>query len=104
MKREIDNYFFPDWEKLPYWISFDIDRVKKREFGFTWVPEEQGLSIEFMMRFFESFLPDSVGMDFTKVNFLIFNEEQAEIDMQTVRLIIDRVVQTVHHKDSEGLS
>jgi hypothetical protein len=57
-----------------------------------------------MMKFFESFLPNSVGIDFTEVNFLISNEEQAEIDMQTVRLIIDRVVQTVHHKDSEGLS
>jgi arginase family enzyme len=104
MKREIDNYFFPDGEKSPYWISFDIDGVDKREFGSTGTPEEQGISIEFIMRFFETFLPESVGMDFTEVNFLMSDEEQAEIDMQTVRLIIEKVVQTVHHKDSEGLS
>ncbi len=51
-----------------------------------------------MMKFFEAFIPESVGMDFTEVNFLTSDEDQAEIDMLTVRLIIERLVQTVHYQ------
>jgi len=49
-----------------------------------------------MMKFLETFLPESVGMDFTEVNFLRSDEEQVEIDMLTVRLIIEKITQTVH--------
>lgn len=101
MKREIEKYFFPNGEKSPYWISFDIDGVDKREFASTGTPEEQGLSLDFIKKFFEVFLPESVGMDFTEVNFLQSDEEQAEIDMLTVRLLIEKIVQTVHHKDRQ---
>ena len=52
-----------------------------------------------MMKFLETFLPESVGMDFTEVNFLQSDEDQAEIDMLTVRLIIERIVQSVHHHE-----
>jgi hypothetical protein len=51
-----------------------------------------------MMKFLEAFLPESVGMDFTEVNFLQSDEDQAEIDMLTVRLLIEKIVQTVHHR------
>jgi hypothetical protein len=40
-------------------------------------------------------------MDFTEVNFLQSDEEQAEIDMLTVRLLIEKIVQTVHHKEKQ---
>jgi hypothetical protein len=50
-----------------------------------------------MMKFLEALIPESVGMDFTEENFLVSDEDQAEIDMLTVRLIIERIVQTVHH-------
>ncbi len=96
MKKEIDSYFFPDGQRHPYWISFDIDGVDKSEFASTGTPEAQGISLDFMMKFLETFLPESVGMDFTEVNFLRSDEEQVEIDMLTVRLIIEKITQTVH--------
>jgi hypothetical protein len=37
-------------------------------------------------------------MDFTEVNFLQSEEEEAEADMLTVRLLIEKIVQTVHHQ------
>ena len=98
MKREIEKYFFPDGQKEPYWISFDIDGVNGGEFASTGTPEAQGISLAFMMKFLEAFIPESVGMDFTEVNFLQSDEDQAEIDMLTVRLLIEKIVQTVHHR------
>lgn len=98
MKREIEKYFFPDGQKEPYWISFDIDGVDGGEFASTGTPEAQGISLSFMMKFLEAFIPDSVGMDFTEVNFLQSDEDQAEIDMLTVRLLIEKIVSTVHHR------
>ena len=99
MKKEIDSYFFPDGKRHPYWISFDIDGVDKSEFSSTGTPEGQGISLDFMMKFFEAFLPEAVGMDLTEVNFLQSDEEQVEIDMLTVRLLIEKIVQSVHKKD-----
>jgi arginase len=52
MKREIDKYFFPDGQREPYWISFDIDGVDKREFASTGTPEAHGISLDFIMKFF----------------------------------------------------
>ncbi len=54
-----------------------------------------------MMKFFETFLPEACGMDFTEVNFLQSDDDQAEIDMLTVRLIIERVVNIVHNKQKK---
>jgi arginase len=39
MKKEIDKHFFPDGQRTPYWISFDIDGVDKSEFASTGTPE-----------------------------------------------------------------
>jgi hypothetical protein len=54
-----------------------------------------------MMKFFETFLPEACGMDFTEVNFLQSDDDQAEIDMLTVRLIIERVVNIEHNKQKK---
>jgi arginase family enzyme len=68
-QEEVDRYFFPDGKREPYWVSFDIDGVDYQEFASTGTPENKGIPIDFMMKFFETFLPDSVGMDLTEVNF-----------------------------------
>jgi hypothetical protein len=55
-----------------------------------------------MMKFFETFLPEACGMDFTEVNFLQSAEDdQQQIDMLTCRLIVEKVVNIVHHKDKK---
>lgn len=101
IKKEIDKHFFANGERHPYWISFDIDGVDKSEFSSTGTPEGQGISLKFMMRFFETFLPEACGMDFTEVNFLQSEDDQQQIDMLTVRLIIEKVVNIVHHRDKK---
>ena len=101
MKKEIDKHFFPDGQRTPYWISFDIDGVDKSEFASTGTPEDKGISLKFMMKFFETFLPEACGMDFTEVNFLLSEDDQQQIDMLTVRLIVEKVVSIVHQKDKK---
>ena len=96
MKAEIERYFFPDGKKHPYWISFDIDGVDCREFASTGTPEDQGIPLDFMMKFFEAFVPEAVGMDFTEVNFELSSGAQTERDKQTVRKIIEQVAGIVH--------
>jgi arginase family enzyme len=101
IKKEIDKHFFNGGQRQPYWISFDIDGVDKSEFASTGTPEGEGISLSFMMKFFETFLPEACGMDFTEVNFLQSDNDQAEIDMLTVRLIVERVVNIVHNRDKQ---
>ena len=76
IKQKIEKYFFPDGKKVPYWISFDIDGVTHEEFRSTGTPESKGIPLSFMHRFFETFIPESLGMDFTEVNFRLSEGEQ----------------------------
>ena len=90
---------FPDGKKLPYWLSFDIDSIDQSEFKSTGTPESQGISIDFMLKFFETFIPEAVGMDFTEVNFMMTEGEQTEKDKLTVKLILDKIAEIVHTQD-----
>lgn len=97
IKQEIENYFFPDDKKnQPYWISFDIDGVTWEEFRSTGTPESKGIPIAFMMKLFETFIPEAVGMDFTEVNFRLSEGEQTEKDKHTVRLLMEKIIEVVH--------
>ncbi len=73
IKEEVEKYMFPEGKKEPYWISFD-----------------------FMMSFFETFIPESVGMDLTEVNFLLSSGETTERDKRTVRMLIEKITDVVH--------
>lgn len=96
MKKEIEGYFFPDGKKRPYWISFDIDGVCYTNFKSTGTPESKGIPIEFMLKFFETFIPESVGMDFTEVNFLLTKGEDTLNDMKTIKVLFDKILDVVH--------
>ena len=96
IKAGVEAYLFPDNKKTPYWISFDIDGVCHTEFKSTGTPESVGIPLDFMLRFFETFIPESVGMDFTEVNFALSSGEQTEKDKRTVRTIIEKVTEVVH--------
>ena len=71
IKQEIEKYFFQNGVKTPYWISFDIDGIDMRDFASTGTPEGRGITVDFMLKFFDIFVPESVGMDLTEVNFLL---------------------------------
>ena len=44
------------------------------------------------MKFFESFIPEAVGMDFTEVNFLQSSPEETERDFKTVRMLVEHIL------------
>ena len=52
-----------------------------------------------MLKFFEAFIPESVGMDFTEVNFLMTEGEQTEKDKLIVKLLLDKIVDVVHKQE-----
>lgn len=49
-----------------------------------------------MMKFFETFIPESVGMDLTEVNFLLSSGETTERDKRIVRQLIEKIADVVH--------
>jgi hypothetical protein len=51
-----------------------------------------------MMSFFETFIPESVGMDLTEVNFLLSSGETTERDKRTVRKLIEKITDVVHNQ------
>ena len=89
---------FPDGKKHPYWLSFDIDGVCYTHFKSTGTPESKGISIDFMLRFFETFVPEAVGMDFTEVNFLLSKKEDTEKDFKTIELLMNHIIDLTHTK------
>jgi protein gp37 len=51
-----------------------------------------------MMKFFETFIPESVGMDLTEVNFLLSSGETTERDKRIVRQLIEKIADVVHNQ------
>ena len=49
-----------------------------------------------MMSFFETFIPESVGMDLTEVNFRLSSGETTERDKRTIRKLIEKITHVVH--------
>ncbi|TNV77192.1 hypothetical protein FGO68_gene7854 [Halteria grandinella] len=98
IKAEVEKYFYPDGKKQPYWISFDIDGVDYQQFASTGTPENQGIPLDFMLAFFDTFIPESVGMDLTEVNFLLSSGETTERDKRIVRQLIEKITDVVHRE------
>ena len=81
----------------PYWISFDIDSVDAAQFGSTGTAEYAGLSLDFTKAFFQRFIPRSVGMDLTEVNFeLAASPQERTLDENTFRDLLEVVVDSVN--------
>lgn len=49
-----------------------------------------------MHKFFETFIPESVGMDLSEVNFLLSSGETTERDKRIVRELIEKIANVVH--------
>ena len=57
----------------------------------TGAPENVGIRIVFRLSFFETLIRDSVALDLTQVNFLLFSGETTERGKRIVRRIIEKV-------------
>lgn len=58
-----------DREPIKYWISMDASSISTQDFKSTLKTDDSGLGVDFIMKFYEEFIPKSVGMDLTEVNF-----------------------------------
>jgi arginase len=72
IRDTMDKYFYRyrgHSDKSKYWISFDIDSLDASAFRSTGTAEGGGLSLEFLMKLFQAYVPKSIGMDLSEVNF-----------------------------------
>jgi arginase len=93
---EIHQYFKHKANRTKYWISFDIDGVDSSEFKSTGTDEGNGLSLEFTKALFERMVPQTIGMDFTEVNFELTQGAQRKNDEETFRDILELVCHQVN--------
>jgi len=78
IEQKINHYY--QSKDSRYWVSFDIDGVDAGEFQSTGTAEDQGLSLDFIQSFFSRFAGNSVGMDFTEVNFELAPSAQTRLN------------------------
>lgn len=95
IQKELSRYFKKRDNK--YWISFDIDSVDSRSFKSTGTAEEDGLTLEFVENFFQSMAGQTVGMDFTEVNFELASSAQQRLDDQsTFRHLLELICHSIN--------
>lgn len=95
MHRTIHHYFNHHADSK-YWISFDIDGVDGDSFKSTGTAEGNGISLEFAYRLFERFVPETLGMDFTEVNFELSTGLTRHNDEQTFRELFEFICHQVN--------
>ena len=71
IEEKVLKYFKHIPNDTTYWFSFDIDGVCANDFKSTGTDEGNGINLLFIYTLFERFLPRTVGMDFTEVNFTL---------------------------------
>ena len=79
-----------------YWISFDIDGVCAHEFKSTGTHEYNGLTLDFCYKLFEEWVPRSMGMDLSEVNFQLTEGAEREKDQQTFREMLEFLTHQVN--------
>jgi len=79
--RKIDEYFGSHTDN--FWFSFDIDGLDAGEFQSTGTAEGNGLSMDFATEMFKKYMPRTIGMDLTEVNFELTNGNTRSQDEKT---------------------
>ena len=82
-----------------YWISFNANSLNSVEFKSTSTQQSDGLSVEFMMSFIEHFVPKSIGMDLSEVNFEMTQGVARHNDQQTFRELLEQICDQVNRPD-----
>jgi arginase len=90
MHKTIHKYFNHNADSK-YWISFDIDGVDGSAFQSTGTAEGNGLSLEFTFKLFERFIPQTLGMDFTEVNFELTGGNARHDNEATFRELFEHI-------------
>jgi arginase family enzyme len=93
---EIHSYFKHKQEKSKYWISFDIDGIDSEEFKSTGTDVGHGLTLDFTYALFERLIPQTVGMDFTEVNFELTSGATRVKDEETFRNVFEFICHQVN--------
>jgi len=95
--KNINQYFNHETDgKRKYWISFDIDGIDMGSFSSTGTAEGNGLSLDFACKLFERMIPESLGMDFTEVNFELTSGQARENDEATFKELFEFICHQVN--------
>ena len=93
----INKYFNHQTDgERKYWVSFDIDGVDGGAFQSTGTAEGNGLSLDFTQKLFERIIPESIGMDFTEVNFELTNGKERANDEATFKELFEFICHQVN--------
>jgi arginase family enzyme len=101
IKSNVNRYFSQYGEhsnKSKYWISFDADSIDSSQFksASEIMPETSGLSLEFILKLFEVYTRQSIGMDFSEINFSLTQGDARLNDEQTFREIFEFICHQVN--------
>ena len=83
-----------------FWVSLDSSSLSSRDFKSSPFNDENGLSLDFVMSLLEDFIPKSIGMDLSEVNFEMTSGTARHNDQQTVRELLELVVHLVNQPPS----
>lgn len=95
----VEKYFKKKLRKSHTWLSMDIDSLSDCEFMSTGTRVPDGLTKEYMLRFYEEVLPHCQGMDFSEVNWArATNSKEQDKDQETFHELFDKIVElTLYH-------
>lgn len=92
----INHFERADGQTNNYWLSFDANVIESTQFKSTRFTNGEGLSMDFLQKFFKMYVPRSVGMDFSEVNFELTSGAARHNDEQTFRELIELLCHTVN--------
>jgi arginase family enzyme len=101
IKNHVNRYFSQNGDhssESKYWISFDADSIDSSQFKSNTeiLPETSGLSLEFIHKLFEVYTPQSIGMDFSEINFSLTSGDARLNDEQTFREVFEFICHQVN--------
>ena len=92
--EEVEKYYQRSLQRGHNWLSMDIDALSDSEFMSTGTRVPNGLTKEYMLRFYEEVLPYCQGMDFTEVNYdLAINSKEQDKDQETFRELFEKIIE-----------
>lgn len=74
IKSQVNRYFRQygsHTQESKFWISFHADSLDSSQFRSSDFSQEGGLTLDFLLRLFEVYIPRSIGMDVSDVNFAL---------------------------------
>ena len=100
-QAKIEEYFGKRGDVYHQWLSFDIDSIDPELFFCTGSRSPNGLTIEYLEKYFEMFLPHCQGMDIAEVNWAHAETSKVQDkDQATFRRLIEKIIDVTITNDN----